>query len=296
MRAYLQLLRLPAVFTAMADIILGFLLTQGAFAPVEKFLSLLAASCCLYLSGMVFNDVFDVAQDTVERPERPIPSGRVSRRSAATLGSILMAVGIVIAWIVAAQSQVVSVLLAVAILAYDAVLKRTPLGPLAMGACRFLNVMLGASYFGWSEMSLFWAPPQILAAAGLGIYIVGVTWFARHEASVSSSSELLKALVVLDCGLAILHGLLLSMPGRGQPSLTLLLLALIAVPLNLRAIAAIRSPEPARIQGLIRLFLLNYVTLCATVVYWHTGNGLLALMTACLVLPAMALSRLIAMT
>ena len=296
MRAYLQLLRLPTVFTAMADIILGYQLTQRSFAPVDKFLSLLAASCCLYLAGMVFNDVFDVAQDTVERPERPIPSGRISRRSAATLGTILMVLGVAIAWTVAAQSRVVSVLLVVAILAYDAVLKRTPLGPVAMGSSRFLNVMLGASYFGWPDMNLFWAPPQILAAAGLGIYIVGVTLFARHEASVSSWSQLAQALFVMDAGLAVLHALMLTMPGRGQASMTLLLLALIAVPLNLRAISAIRSPEPARIQGLIRLFLLNYVTLCATIVYWHTGNGLLALMTACLVLPAMALSRLIAMT
>ena len=87
MLGYLQLVRLPTVFTAMADIILGYALTHrfvdsDGSEHVQKFLGLLAASCCLYMSGMVFNDVFDLQQDTAERPNRPIPSGRVSRKSA----------------------------------------------------------------------------------------------------------------------------------------------------------------------------------------------------------------------
>ncbi|HAH43432.1 MAG TPA: hypothetical protein DCM07_00995, partial [Planctomycetaceae bacterium] len=55
--AYFQLMRLPAVFTAMSDIILGFLLTHGSFSPPISFALLLVASASLYLSGMVFNDV-----------------------------------------------------------------------------------------------------------------------------------------------------------------------------------------------------------------------------------------------
>ncbi len=78
MRAYLQLVRLPAVFTAMADIVLGFVLANGALSPFPEFAALLCASSALYLAGMVFNDFFDRRIDAVERPKRPIPSGRVS--------------------------------------------------------------------------------------------------------------------------------------------------------------------------------------------------------------------------
>ncbi|MBM4075479.1 MAG: hypothetical protein FJ267_07530, partial [Planctomycetes bacterium] len=103
MLAFLQLVRLPTVFTAMADIFLGYALTHRYIVgpPPEgwdnpsKFFGLLIASCCLYLSGMVFNDVFDRKQDAIERPSRPIPSGRVSLRTAILLGVILMAVGVV---------------------------------------------------------------------------------------------------------------------------------------------------------------------------------------------------------
>ena len=87
MLPYLQLLRLPTVFTAMADIFLGYILTHRGFEPVDKFLGLLGASCGLYLAGMVFNDVFDRKQDAAERPHRPIPSGRVPLTAALVLGA-----------------------------------------------------------------------------------------------------------------------------------------------------------------------------------------------------------------
>ncbi len=296
MRAWLQLVRLPTVFTAMADILLGFLLTHSTFEPLPAFVGLLIASCGLYLAGMVFNDVFDVAQDTVERPGRPIPSGQISRSAAIRLGGVLFAVGLTAAGLVGMVSLGLALLLVVAILAYDGFLKRTPLGPLGMGACRFLNLLLGASHLPWSEATQLLQRPQLAVAAGLGIYIVGVTWFARTEARVSSRGSLFGSLVVMDLGLGTLVWLILTWPGAVRPELGLMLLALIGVSLNFRALGAVADPSPPRVQGLIKLFLLNYVTLSASIVFWHTGSGILACITACLVIPALLLSRLIAMT
>ena len=79
--AYLQLCRFAAVFTALADICMGWLLTQPDFTPERDFALLLISSAGLYLAGMVFNDVFDRRIDARERPNRPIPSGRVPLRS-----------------------------------------------------------------------------------------------------------------------------------------------------------------------------------------------------------------------
>jgi 4-hydroxybenzoate polyprenyltransferase len=296
MRAYLQLLRLPTVFTAMADVLLGFQLTHRSFEPWPKLVGLMIASACLYLAGMVFNDVFDVAQDTRERPDRPIPSGRVSRRAATLLGIGLMVVGMVAAWTVAEQSLVIAAALVVAILAYDRFLKRTPLGPVGMGLCRGLNLMLGASDYSLVQYNFFWAQPQLPLAGALAIYIAGVTWFARTEAKESSRGALTGALLVMDAGLGLLMWYTHQRPGEGRADLTLMLLGLIAASLNGRAMGALSDPSPARVQGLIKLFLLNYVTICAALAYWHTGNGMTALIIALLVLPAMLLARLIAMT
>ncbi len=142
--AYFQLVRFPAVFTAMADIFLGYLIVHRSFEPVFDFVFLLLASSCLYLSGMVFNDVFDRRIDAQERPGRPIPSGRISLSAAIGLGALLMAAGVERRTVVGQQSGLIALLIVVAIFAYDWLLKSTPLSPVAMGSCRFLNVILMA--------------------------------------------------------------------------------------------------------------------------------------------------------
>src|SRR6516164_754343 len=137
LRSYAQLVRIPNVFTALADIGLAGLaagvLTGGAPAEVWAALGLLlAASACLYCGGMVWNDFFDLEQDRRERPFRPLPSGRVSRREASRLAAVLLAVGLGLAALAGFQAGgwkgtpvMLAGVLAAAILLYDGWLKRT---------------------------------------------------------------------------------------------------------------------------------------------------------------------------
>jgi 4-hydroxybenzoate polyprenyltransferase len=78
---------------------------------------------------VVFNDVFDARLDAVERPERPIPSGRASLQGATILGIVLLLVGVVAAAFVSAFSGVLAAGIAVLALVYDKYGKHTPLGP-----------------------------------------------------------------------------------------------------------------------------------------------------------------------
>ena len=96
--AYLRLLRISAVFTALADVSMGFLLVQGSFSPILPFLLLALSSASLYCAGMVLNDVFDADLDLLERPERPIPSGQIDRVKAAWLGAALLVLGAALPW------------------------------------------------------------------------------------------------------------------------------------------------------------------------------------------------------
>src|SRR5437868_9733298 len=91
---FARLVRLPNAFTAMADICLGALVTGALPERLVPFIFLLMASTCLYCAGMVWNDFFDLEQDKRERPFRPIPSGRVTRRQAALFGAGLLAAGV----------------------------------------------------------------------------------------------------------------------------------------------------------------------------------------------------------
>ncbi len=311
MLAYLQLIRLPTVFTAMADIILGYVLTHAyivgprGWEDPQKFFGLLIASCCLYMSGMVFNDVFDRKQDAEERPGRPIPSGRVSVTAAIAFGVVLMAIGLIAAATVTMISLQVAVLIVIAILAYDGLLKRTPLGPLAMGTSRLLNVLLGASVQqNWVGTGLL-GQPQLWAAIGLGVYIVGVTVFARTEAKTSSRWQLVLAQILFNAGIVLLAALMIAWPvwtwpPQGDSHLSLGMLAIIAFTLNRRALNALMNPSPLNVQVTIKLLLLSYVMLDATLIFWKIVDPAYrtphALATAALIVPAMLLARFIPMT
>jgi 4-hydroxybenzoate polyprenyltransferase len=166
-----------------------------------------------------------------------------------------------------------------------------------MGLCRFLNVMLGASDYAWQARVFFWGNPQLLCAVGLGTYILGVTWFARTEARQSSRLHLTGALLVSLLGIGVLAWLVNFRPSEVQnPTIVYLILAMIGTNVSVRALTAIADPTPERVQPMIKLMLLSYVMLCATMVYWHTGDGRLALITACLVIPALLLGKVIPMT
>lgn len=305
--AYLQLCRAANVFTALADIFLGFWMTQAAQAGIESppwnvFAWLLASSACLYTAGMVWNDVFDCEVDRQERPERPIPSGRISVRSASILGASLLAGGVAAAAMAGVQSLIVSAILVACILGYDGFVKSTPAGPVFMGACRFLNVMLGASAEGVgvdfaAAAGQVWARPQLLVAAALGTYIAGVTWFAREEADISRRGPLGGAIVVVNLGLAGLIGLLFHWPDlHGNHVNIAIVLTLIALTIDRRLLTAWYNPDAQNVRFAIKICLLSLVMLDAALVVFFTGESVYGLIVVALLIPSFLLSRVLAMT
>ncbi|MDA0284137.1 MAG: UbiA family prenyltransferase [Planctomycetota bacterium] len=291
--ALLQLVRIPTVFTAMADIFLGFLLTHSLLEPLSSFVLLLGASVCIYWTGMILNDYFDRDVDRRDRPNRPIPSGRIEAAWALKLGVALNVVGVGLAASVGTGSLLVAVLLTACVWLYDGVLKKTPLAPVLMGSCRFFNVMLGASA---SSTGAMWLCPQAHVALGLGIYVCGLTWFARQEAKTSARAQLISASFVINAGLATLFGFVIYAPDNNRGETALFVLAVISFTIVRRLLRAISQPEPARVQTAIRTMLLSLIMLDATLVFFATGTPPLAIAVALLMVPAFLLSRWIPMT
>lgn len=284
-RAYAQLVRLPNLPTALADICLGALaaaaLPQYGFA----FVFLLLSSACLYSAGMVWNDYFDREQDRRERPFRPLPSGRISPRRAAALGVGLLGIGVLLALPAGKPSGIVAVCLAAAILAYDGWLKYTWAGPLAMGACRFLNVLLGVSACG----SLVWPRGAHLALI-VGLYIIGVTWFARTEARTSNANALRGAAAVMLASLLLSLPLPALLPEEQHssflfPYLLVGLVFFVGVPV----MRAISNPAPPHVQSAVKRSLMALILLDAVLATAIVGvAGLLILL---LLLPSLYLNR-----
>jgi hypothetical protein len=262
---YLQLIRLPNVVTAAADSLAGWLLVIGSAADPGHWLPLTAASMVLYASGTALNDVFDVEIDRSERPGRPLPSGRVSYKTAAWLGGSGLLIGPALALASGSmKSAVVATILALFILAYNAGLKHTWVGPLFMGSCRGLNLLLGMSHAQALGGPIAWS-----AAVAYGLYVVGITVMSRSETSGGVRGGLVAGLGLQDLALLGLAGVTLAhdrfpQPDPERPLIPLeglLVLALVALAVNSVGSRAIKEPIPELIQKSVKTGILSLVWL-----------------------------------
>ncbi len=166
-----ELVRAPAALSVPGDTLAGaaFTGTLGARAA-----GLSAAAVCLYWAGMAANDWADREVDATERPERPIPSGRVAPGTALGVAAALSATGLTLAGLVGGRRALaVAVPLASMAWWYDMKLKASMAGPAAMAACRGLDVLLGASAGNWRRATV----PALTVAA----HTYTVTALSRRE-------------------------------------------------------------------------------------------------------------------
>ncbi len=304
--SYLRLFRAPNVFTAIADVMMGLVFVASLDGRLLPPACLLAASCLLYTAGMVLNDVFDVAADSRERPHRPIPSGQIPLAWARWLGFEFLVLGVIVAacagfaehdvpwpW----RSGIVAACLAACVVLYDAILKNTFVAPIAMGACRFFNVLLGMSLdaeaLDGPVTVVGFGTSHLLVAGGIGVYIAGVTWFARTEAKTSNRALLVWGTVVMAVGIGML-GMFPAVCQTGiqyrlEPQYVWpLVLFMLTFTILRRCLLAIMRPEPQRVQTAVKQCIMSLIVLdaavCLLVADWPWAVGVLALLAPMLLL------------
>ena len=202
---YLRLVRAPAAFSALGDPLAGMIVACGGLSR-ERAPRLAAASALIYLAGMALNDLADREEDARERPERPIPSGAVSPRAAAMVGGALLFGGIAVAR--GAGARWTGPALAAMVVAYDFQLKHSAtFGPIAMGACRSLSLLMGVE----SASDVHARGGGGEAALLLGAYVAGLTLLARSETGTARHAE-------LQGGAALAGAALVAAAVRGGPA------------------------------------------------------------------------------
>lgn len=197
--AHIRLTRPANIVTAIADILAGaaisgavFHLIQDMDPAISKSIAWLVLSTIgLYGGGVAFNDVFDAELDRVERPERPIPSGQASVKSAGIMAFLLLLVGVLAAWQVSAFSAGIALSVALLAVLYDAWGKHQNIfGPINMGLCRAGNLLLG--------MSLMEGAVQNYWYIGLIplLYVAAITMVSRGEVHGQNILALKSGLVI----------------------------------------------------------------------------------------------------
>ncbi|MFF9144869.1 SCO3242 family prenyltransferase [Streptomyces sp. NPDC014861] len=238
-RAWGELLRVSALPSVPGDALAG--AAAAGLRPGRGTAWAVGASVCLYEAGMALNDWADRHVDAVERPRRPLPSGRVAPAAALGAAGALTATGLALASRAGRPALAVASALAATVWAYDLRLKHTAAGPAAMAAARGLDVLLGAlataapgrtrdtrpavpnpprtaaTASGGRAGPAGRAGIDVLAAAApsaaaLAAHTYAVTAVSRHEADGGSTAAPAGALVT-----AVLLGLLTAGAGPYPP-------------------------------------------------------------------------------
>ena len=143
---YFKLVRIPNIFTTVSNILLGYIF----FTSIDHFdfyviFELISISAFLYIGGMIQNDYFDIKIDEKERPSRPLPSNKISKKNALILIYISFSYSLIISFIIGWYTLIITITMVTLIFLYNRFLKNTIWGCINMGIIRSLNVLLGAS-------------------------------------------------------------------------------------------------------------------------------------------------------
>ena len=145
MKAWLQLFRVPNLFTVPGDPLAGFLIATSGRLDSRALCAVLA-SLCIYAAGLAMNDLADFAEDLRERPKRPLPSGAISRSAAWIVVANLILLGLGLCFLAGPAAVLMGFGTVLGVVLYNFLTKKIPvIGALNMGVCRGLSLLLGAA-------------------------------------------------------------------------------------------------------------------------------------------------------
>jgi len=149
MRAYIEILRIPNLLLMGIGVIFGGFIALKTYMFSQD-LGLAALSAALLTAAAnVMNDIRDLEIDKINRPERPIPSGRISVRVAWTLYAILLSVGMLLSGVVSIECFIIAILAAILSYIYNRWFKRTGIwGNMIVSSLVSLPFIYGATAVG----------------------------------------------------------------------------------------------------------------------------------------------------
>ena len=290
----LQLIRPANIITAISDIIAGIAIA-GFLIPeiwnqqlIIHILLLIIATIGLYGGGIIFNDIFDIKQDTVDRPERVIPSGRISIKEAKILGITFFSIGILSASLVSEFSGFLALVIMFLTLLYDKYSKHNKfIGPLNMGLCRGGNLILGMSINGHLE------PDYFIIGLIPVIFVAAITLTAQKETKGKNKLAIVTAMF-LDISVVFGFGLMAYYFNLNLKNTVVFLLIWYVIN-TVTKVKAILNNNPILIQKAVKIAVISLIPLNASYVAGFSSI-FMALLVMCLLPLSLYLSKIFPVT
>jgi geranylgeranylglycerol-phosphate geranylgeranyltransferase len=145
-----ELVRLKNLLMAAAGVAVGGFLVWGRVRFPPELAWAMASAAALGAAGNVANDLADLDADRVNKPNRPLVSGAVSRGAALAIGGLAGGLGLFAAWWVGGAVLRIALPALAVMLVYSPVFKQRGLaGNLVVAVVGSLPLVYGAAAAGW---------------------------------------------------------------------------------------------------------------------------------------------------
>ncbi|MDD2732486.1 MAG: UbiA family prenyltransferase [Desulfuromonadaceae bacterium] len=204
LKTYIELCRISNLPTVWSNVLAAVILSGepfswGAFSTLALSLSL------FYSAGMALNDIFDAAIDRIQRPGRPIPSGRITPLAAYLLTGGLFVAAFALLFAFSHRSAVFAgFVLLVLIILYDRYHKGHPSSVLLMAACRAMVYVVS----GYALAGKISGAVLTVALIQFG-YIVCISVTARYE-NHRSTPFTFPVIPLMLAGICLVDGIFLA--------------------------------------------------------------------------------------
>ena len=112
-----------AIIAFVSVIVAAFICSPEEIAWFSVLLASFAAAFTLS-AGNIINDIYDLGIDKVNRPERPLPSGKISKNSALILYFLLIAASLILSWFINLYAFIIVIIATILLVLYSKFLKR----------------------------------------------------------------------------------------------------------------------------------------------------------------------------
>ena len=121
-KAYLELIRYPLFSIPIVSTLPGVILASDGEMSWKGYIAILV-SMIGYFGGMMKNDYFHSKTDAVVTPDKPIPSGRISGKSAFILASTIYVICVILGFLMNYKAGLIVILLIIISHLYNAMFK-----------------------------------------------------------------------------------------------------------------------------------------------------------------------------
>jgi len=225
LRALLALSRVSHLPTVWSNCLAGWWLGGGGnFAKLPL---LFLGVSALYTGGMFLNDAFDADFDRQRRAERPIPSGAISLPAVWRWGLGWLGLGALCLTAVGKTTGLLTLVLLLCIVIYDATHKVVIASPWLMGVCRFwVYVIAGSAGAAGVNGGPIWC------GVALALYVAGLGYLAQRESIRQRASYWPLALLAMP----VVFAMLINATEFRTPAMWLSLILVLWIVLRARTI------------------------------------------------------------